>query len=94
MLVRIWVGWLPAAQVYLFKGLRSVAFQAALDLCWTPGLFQVAACELLHSVVMFMLGKATQMPDGGQGPPPLYQLYKRTFPVLLRLACDVDQVSA
>ncbi|OWK04327.1 PRKDC, partial [Cervus elaphus hippelaphus] len=52
---------------------------------------KVAACELLHSVVMFMLGKATQMPDGGQGPPPMYQLYKRTFPVLLRLACDVDQ---
>lgn len=54
---------------------------------------KVAACELLHSVVMFMLGKATQMPDGGQGPPPMYQLYKRTFPVLLRLACDVDQVT-
>ncbi|XP_006204718.2 DNA-dependent protein kinase catalytic subunit isoform X2 [Vicugna pacos] len=54
---------------------------------------KVAACELLHSTVVFMLGKATQMPDGGPGPPPLYQLYKRTFPVLLRLACDVDQVT-
>ncbi|KAK2094814.1 hypothetical protein P7K49_026230, partial [Saguinus oedipus] len=52
---------------------------------------KVAACELLHSMVMFMLGKATQMPEGGQGVPPMYQLYKRTFPVLLRLACDVDQ---
>uniref|UniRef100_A0A8C7C0H6 DNA-dependent protein kinase catalytic subunit n=1 Tax=Neovison vison TaxID=452646 RepID=A0A8C7C0H6_NEOVI len=54
---------------------------------------KVAACELLHSMVMFMLGKATQMPEGGQGFPPMYQLYKRTFPVLLRLACDVDQVT-
>uniref|UniRef100_A0A2K6EWI3 DNA-dependent protein kinase catalytic subunit n=1 Tax=Propithecus coquereli TaxID=379532 RepID=A0A2K6EWI3_PROCO len=54
---------------------------------------KVAACELLHSLVMFMLGKATQMPEGGQGTPPMYQLYKRTFPVLLRLACDVDQVT-
>ncbi|CAK6438705.1 unnamed protein product [Pipistrellus nathusii] len=54
---------------------------------------KVAACELLHSMVMFMLGKATQIPEGGQGFPPLYQLYKRTFPVLLRLACDVDQVT-
>lgn len=54
---------------------------------------KVAACELLHSVVMFMLGKATQMPESGQGSPPMYQLYKRTFPVLLRLACDVDQVT-
>ncbi|XP_045042012.2 DNA-dependent protein kinase catalytic subunit isoform X2 [Desmodus rotundus] len=54
---------------------------------------KVAACELLHSMVMFMLGKATQIPEGGQGSPPMYQLYKRTFPVLLRLACDVDQVT-
>ncbi|XP_010628625.1 DNA-dependent protein kinase catalytic subunit [Fukomys damarensis] len=54
---------------------------------------KVAACELLHSIVMFMLGKATQIPEGGEGLPPLYQLYKHTFPVLLRLACDVDQVT-
>ncbi|XP_063114601.1 DNA-dependent protein kinase catalytic subunit isoform X3 [Cavia porcellus] len=54
---------------------------------------KVAACELLHSLVMFMLGKATQIPESGQGLPPLYQLYKHTFPVLLRLACDVDQVT-
>ncbi|XP_044600073.2 DNA-dependent protein kinase catalytic subunit [Equus asinus] len=54
---------------------------------------KVAACEFLHSMVMFMLGKATQMPEDGQGSPPMYQLYKRTFPVLLRLACDVDQVT-
>ncbi|XP_021104653.1 DNA-dependent protein kinase catalytic subunit isoform X3 [Heterocephalus glaber] len=54
---------------------------------------KVAACELLHSMVMFMLGKATQIPEGGQGLPPLYRLYKHTFPVLLHLACDVDQVT-
>ncbi|KAM4865347.1 DNA-dependent protein kinase catalytic subunit [Thomomys bottae] len=54
---------------------------------------KVAACELLHSMVMFMLGKATQMPESDQGFPPMYQLYKHTFPVLLRLACDVDQVT-
>ncbi|MBZ3885751.1 DNA-dependent protein kinase catalytic subunit [Sciurus carolinensis] len=57
---------------------------------YVPAL-QVAACELLHSMVMFMLGKATQMPEGNQGSPPMYQLYKHTFPVVLRLACDVDQ---
>ncbi|XP_038201173.1 DNA-dependent protein kinase catalytic subunit [Arvicola amphibius] len=53
---------------------------------------KVAACELLHSMVMFMLGRASQMPEG-QGWPPMYQLYKHTFPVLLQLACDVDQVT-
>ncbi|XP_066122188.1 DNA-dependent protein kinase catalytic subunit isoform X1 [Saccopteryx bilineata] len=54
---------------------------------------KVAACELLHSLVMFMLGKAAQMPESDRGSPPMYQLYKRTFPVLLRLACDIDQVT-
>ncbi|XP_077126580.1 DNA-dependent protein kinase catalytic subunit [Ranitomeya variabilis] len=54
---------------------------------------KVAACELLHSTVTFMLGKASQMPDALEGPPPMYRLYKRTFPVLLLLACDVDQVT-
>uniref|UniRef100_A0A8C2LHS2 DNA-dependent protein kinase catalytic subunit n=1 Tax=Cricetulus griseus TaxID=10029 RepID=A0A8C2LHS2_CRIGR len=53
---------------------------------------KVAACELLHSMVVFMLGKATHMPEG-QGCPPMYQLYKHTFPALLQLACDVDQVT-
>ncbi|XP_069477126.1 DNA-dependent protein kinase catalytic subunit [Ambystoma mexicanum] len=54
---------------------------------------KVAACELLHSLVIFMLGKSTQIPEGLEGSPPMYQLYKRTFPILLRLACDVDQVT-
>uniref|UniRef100_A0A7M4FFG4 DNA-dependent protein kinase catalytic subunit n=1 Tax=Crocodylus porosus TaxID=8502 RepID=A0A7M4FFG4_CROPO len=54
---------------------------------------KVAACELLHGLVMFMLGKASQMPEGRQGSSPMYRLYKRTFPVLLCLACDVDQVT-
>ncbi|XP_023586416.1 DNA-dependent protein kinase catalytic subunit isoform X2 [Trichechus manatus latirostris] len=54
---------------------------------------KIAACELLHSLVMFMLGKSTQIPEGDRGSPPMYQLYKQTFPVLLRLACDVDLVT-
>uniref|UniRef100_A0A663E4E6 DNA-dependent protein kinase catalytic subunit n=1 Tax=Aquila chrysaetos chrysaetos TaxID=223781 RepID=A0A663E4E6_AQUCH len=54
---------------------------------------KVAACELLHGIVTYMLGRASQMPEGAQGPPPMYQLHKRIFPVLLRLACDVDQVT-
>uniref|UniRef100_F6W6L3 DNA-dependent protein kinase catalytic subunit n=1 Tax=Monodelphis domestica TaxID=13616 RepID=F6W6L3_MONDO len=54
---------------------------------------KVASCELLHSMVMFMLGKASQIPEGKLGSPPMHQLYKKTFPVLLRLACDVDQVT-
>lgn len=55
---------------------------------------QVAACELLHSLVVYMVGKSAQMVEGENSLPPMYKLHKRLFPVLLRLACDVDQVCA
>lgn len=57
-------------------------------------LMQVAACELLHSLVVYMVGKSAQMVEGENSLPPMYKLHKRLFPVLLRLACDVDQVCA
>ncbi|KAM9337515.1 DNA-dependent protein kinase catalytic subunit [Symphorus nematophorus] len=54
---------------------------------------KVAACELLHSLVVYMVGKSAQMVQGENSLPPMYKLHKRLFPVLLRLACDVDQVT-
>uniref|UniRef100_A0A3P9A875 DNA-dependent protein kinase catalytic subunit n=1 Tax=Esox lucius TaxID=8010 RepID=A0A3P9A875_ESOLU len=54
---------------------------------------KVAACELLHSLVVYMVGKGSQMVEGENCTPPMYNLHKRLFPVLLRLACDVDQVT-
>uniref|UniRef100_A0A665X102 DNA-dependent protein kinase catalytic subunit n=1 Tax=Echeneis naucrates TaxID=173247 RepID=A0A665X102_ECHNA len=54
---------------------------------------KVAACELLHSLVVYMIGKSAQMVEGKNTLPPMYKLHKRLFPVLLRLACDVDQVT-
>ncbi|XP_061661173.1 DNA-dependent protein kinase catalytic subunit isoform X2 [Syngnathoides biaculeatus] len=54
---------------------------------------KVAACELLHSLVLYMVGKSAQMVEGENRLPPMYKLHKRLFPVLLRLACDVDQVT-
>ncbi|KAL1006455.1 hypothetical protein UPYG_G00072620 [Umbra pygmaea] len=54
---------------------------------------KVAACELLHSLVVYMVGKGAQMVEGEKTSPPMYHLHKRLFPVLLRLACDVDQVT-
>lgn len=41
-----------------------------------------------------MVGKSAQMVEGDTSLPPMYKLHKRLFPVLLRLACDVDQVCA
>ncbi|XP_029002542.1 DNA-dependent protein kinase catalytic subunit isoform X2 [Betta splendens] len=54
---------------------------------------KVAACELLHSIVVYMIGKSAQMVEGKNTLPPIYKLHKRLFPVLLRLACDVDQIT-
>ncbi|CAG5895668.1 unnamed protein product [Menidia menidia] len=54
---------------------------------------KVAACELLHSLVVYMVGKGAQMVEGENKLPPMYKLHKKLFPVLLRLACDVDQVT-
>lgn len=54
---------------------------------------KVAACELLHSLVVYMVGKSAQMVEGENRLPPMYKLHKRLFPVLLHLACDVDQVT-
>lgn len=52
----------------------------------------MVACELLHSIVVYMLGKSSQIPEQDKRAPPMYNLHKRIFPVLLLLACDVDQV--
>ncbi|MEQ2187981.1 hypothetical protein GOODEAATRI_010271 [Goodea atripinnis] len=54
---------------------------------------KVAACELLHSLVVYMVGKSAQMVEGENKVPPMFKLHKKLFPVLLRLACDVDQVT-
>ncbi|XP_023688567.2 DNA-dependent protein kinase catalytic subunit isoform X1 [Paramormyrops kingsleyae] len=54
---------------------------------------KVVACELLHSIVVYMLGKSSQIPEQDKCAPPMYNLHKRIFPVLLLLACDVDQVT-
>uniref|UniRef100_UPI00398F68DD DNA-dependent protein kinase catalytic subunit isoform X2 n=1 Tax=Pristiophorus japonicus TaxID=55135 RepID=UPI00398F68DD len=53
---------------------------------------KVAACELLHSVVAYMLGKGSQIPEGQQ--ETMYKLNKHIYPVLLRLGCDVDKVTS
>ncbi len=52
----------------------------------------MAACELLHSLVIYMVGKGSQMTEDDKSAPPMYNLHRKVFPVLLRLACDVDQV--
>ncbi|EDV28309.1 uncharacterized protein TRIADDRAFT_20924, partial [Trichoplax adhaerens] len=54
---------------------------------------KIAACELLHALVLYMIGRGAQQP-GGTGSVTNYgNLYKKIFPAILTLASDVEQVS-
>ena len=57
---------------------------------------KVAASELLHSMVLYMLGRTVQKTKArgkaeGSGPS-MVALYKKLFPAIMKLACDVEQV--
>ncbi|KAF7728428.1 hypothetical protein EC973_006106 [Apophysomyces ossiformis] len=56
---------------------------------------KVAACELLHALVLVIIGdSAFQARDKREPVKSRYhRLYLRIFPVLLRLATDIDQVA-
>ena len=54
---------------------------------------KVAACEFLHSMVLYMLGRSTTAP-GGKQQQSMERLYKRIFPVILQLSCEVEQVNS
>ncbi|GJJ77035.1 DNA-dependent protein kinase catalytic subunit [Entomortierella parvispora] len=55
---------------------------------------KVASCELLHSLVIFMVGSNAFRARDAQGPKesPFHKIYLKVFPALLRLAVDVDRV--
>ncbi|KAI9209180.1 uncharacterized protein BJ171DRAFT_576762 [Polychytrium aggregatum] len=56
---------------------------------------KVAACELLHVIVIWMVGKTATAPhDNGTEPSksPFYQIQVKIFPILLRLATDIDHL--
>lgn len=53
---------------------------------------KVTACELLHSLVLFMVGRgAAQLAD--EKCHSMAPLFKKIFPAIMQLACDVEQVS-
>ncbi|PIK41531.1 putative DNA-dependent protein kinase catalytic subunit [Apostichopus japonicus] len=64
-----------------------------MDMKPTIFLGEVAACELLHTLVLFMLGKGTQQPDQQGSQVSMVNLYKHIFQALLHLACDPEQVA-
>lgn len=55
---------------------------------------KVAACELLHSLVLFMIGRSATQPGAQrEDKHSLEELYRKLFPAMLKLACDVEQVN-
>jgi DNA-dependent protein kinase catalytic subunit len=48
---------------------------------------KIAACEVLHSLVIYMTGQTTQRVC------ELGKLFSKVFPVLLNLACDVEKIA-
>ncbi|KAK6170524.1 hypothetical protein SNE40_018898 [Patella caerulea] len=54
---------------------------------------KVAACELLHSLILYCLGRCAQQPGEQQKRYPMEAIYKKLFPAMLQLACDVELVS-
>ncbi|XP_064117191.1 DNA-dependent protein kinase catalytic subunit-like [Macrobrachium nipponense] len=54
---------------------------------------KVAASELLHAVVIFMIGTGTQKSPETQEKYPMAPLYRHVFRAMLQLSCDPDQVT-
>ncbi|KAF9116341.1 hypothetical protein BGX27_003334 [Mortierella sp. AM989] len=55
---------------------------------------KVASCELLHSLMILMIGSSAFRARDAQDPKksPFHKIFLKVFPALLRLAVDVDQV--
>jgi DNA-dependent protein kinase catalytic subunit len=66
---------------------------------------RIAACEFLHSLIIFMIGKNAQQPKkqnrrggGGAGAPShdemaaFAKLYAKLFPVIIKLATDAELI--
>ncbi|KAJ3307867.1 hypothetical protein HDU76_004302, partial [Blyttiomyces sp. JEL0837] len=54
---------------------------------------KVAANELLHALVVTMVGGSQLTLDDREKRTPYHRIYAKIFPVLLRLAIDVDKVT-
>ncbi|ROT76685.1 putative DNA-dependent protein kinase catalytic subunit-like [Penaeus vannamei] len=54
---------------------------------------KVAASELLHSIIILMIGTGAQKSQETQLKEPMAPLYRHIFSAMLRLACDPDHVT-
>ncbi|KAI8352478.1 hypothetical protein EDC96DRAFT_546617 [Choanephora cucurbitarum] len=56
---------------------------------------KIAACELLHGLLLYMIGSSAFRPTSQSGPKTseFYKFYLHIFPIMLRLAIDPDQIT-
>jgi DNA-dependent protein kinase catalytic subunit len=73
----------------------------------TDKLTRIAACELLHALILYMIGKSATNPslNGKSGKKQrnavneqadsaaFAKLYAKLFPVIIRLATEIEQIS-
>lgn len=52
----------------------------------------MAACEFLHASILFLTGTISRRTEEIQLHYPLTPLYSKSFPVILHLAVDSDEV--
>ena len=60
---------------------------------------RIAACELLHGLVLYMIGKSATRPGSQlkqhehENMAAFAKLYARLFPVIIRLATEIEEIS-
>ncbi|XP_052761107.1 DNA-dependent protein kinase catalytic subunit-like isoform X2 [Mya arenaria] len=54
---------------------------------------KVAACELLHSLILYSIGRGAQQPGARIERASMGPLFKHIFPAMLKLSCDVELVA-
>jgi len=53
---------------------------------------KVTACELLHALIIYMIGREAQVLGHREVKHSMDSLYKKIFPAVLQLVCDVELV--
>lgn len=53
---------------------------------------RVAACELLHSLLLYSIGRGVAQPGAELQRASMVQLFKNAIPTMLKLACTVELV--
>jgi DNA-dependent protein kinase catalytic subunit len=75
--------------IYLDKFLSRIIY---LSLSSTNRQTKVNSCELLHAIVLYMIGKSVTDPLllSSSNTFHMNKIYRRIYPALFKLACDVD----